>query len=193
MLATLANSGDAKAIDSLYRWEGGDWIELTSSTGPADRDQFAPGLASKPGGGLLFFSHYEYRGSCFPGPAPVGSACNPSPDPSGTLYSATWSWSAGGWVKETPSRALRTLGTPNALVEDTTTRAVLAIDDMSTVWSWSGTTWQPMSSPTSPIPGQLAASAFDSRTGSIIGVTYNGPTSTPATWRWTPKEGWMRL
>jgi hypothetical protein len=126
-----------------WSWDGSDWRELATPSAPlfattAVAFHTNPRLTPLPNGaGLLFYSWAVFTGSC-----PVGtngrSACEPKPDPNGTIYSQTWTWDGTGWTQQHPTRAP---GRTQFVTTPGPDAAPTVFLPERGIWRWTGSDW----------------------------------------------------
>jgi hypothetical protein len=128
---------------------------------------------------MLYFSYQPYSGTC---PPPSGEhGCGW--DPTGLIYSQTWTWNGLAFSKAHPTRAP---ASSQAVTADPRVGRVIAVAG-SRVWEWEKATWRAMSSKV-PSLGDVTA-AYDPAIGDVIvwGMQTIGPHPRPVTWAWTGK------
>jgi hypothetical protein len=172
------SSGDAL---SRWSWTKAGWKWDGTITSPP---LFNPpaGFVAEPGSSeMLFYSYQPYSGSC-PIPPSAQGKPQPSPcgeDPTGLLYSQTWTWNGATFTKNTPTQA-----PPSSqdVIADARTGHVIALAG-SDVWQWNQNTWTKLNT-TIPIPSAIAA-AYDPQLGDVILLgESSGANPHVVTWAW---------
>lgn len=163
---------------ALGRWslQRSGWAWDGSAAGPPlfiQSASFVPEPGSKT---MLFFSWQPYSGSC-----PLGRC---GADPTGLLYSQTWTWNGRAFVRATPARAPKSVG----VMADLRVGRVVAVS-IFRIWVWSGTTWEEQN--TSAPVSMNGAMAYDSDLGDVVvfGVA-TSRTQPNSTWVWDGST-WM--
>jgi hypothetical protein len=128
---------------------------------------FVPEPGSKT---MLFFSWQPYSGSCYLG------GCGA--DPTGLLYSQTWTCTGSACVRAAPERAPKSSG----VMADLRIGRVVAVS-LSRIWWWTGTTWEEQGT-NAPV-SMNGAMAYDSDLGDVVvfGVA-TSRTQPNSTWVW---------
>lgn len=123
---------------------------------------------------MLYYSYQPYSGSC--PPMATGFRCGS--DPTGLLYSQTWTWDGRAFARATPTVAPASA----AVISDPRVGSVVAVAT-SRVWFWTGTTWRVTASnvpPTATGPAE-----YDPDLGDLVVL---GSTASPnprsVTWVW---------
>jgi len=129
---------------------------------------------------MVYYSYQPYSGSCV-GITPVRCGS----DPTGLLYSQTWTWDGRAFARLTPTVAPGLA----AVVSDPRVGSVVAVAG-SRVWIWTGRTWQVIASNVPPTAVGGAAE-YDPDLGDVVvlgGTT--GPNPRTVTWVWDGST-WM--
>ncbi len=164
-----------------WSWRTAGWTWDGSPSGPPLFIQGDVSFVPEPGSSrMLYYSYQPYSGSC--PPMAAGFICGS--DPTGLLYSQTWTWDGRAFARATPTAAPGLA----AVVSDPRVGAVVAVA-RSRVWTWSGTTWQVIASNVPPTA--IGAAEYDPALGDVVvlgGTTSANPRS--VTWVWDGST-WM--
>ena len=167
---------------ALGRWSWGTagWTWDGSPPGPPLFIQSASFVPEPGSSTMLYYSYQPYSGSCL-GVVP-GFRCGS--DPTGLLYSQTWTWDGRTFARATPKVA----PTSAAVVSDPRVGSVVAVAK-SRVWIWSGTSWQVIASNVPPTA--FGPAEYDPDLGDLIvlGAT-TSPNPQSVTWLWDGST-WM--
>jgi len=167
----------------LGRWilTGTDWTFLsTSPAPPIDIGNEAFVQASR-AGEMLYYSYNFPAPSCLlPPTAASSSGSCVRPDPSGVLYSNTWTWNGSRFTKAHPTQAP---DWSSLVTWDPRLSAPIAIDRSGHVWTWDGASWRRQRD-IGPVGGQ--AIAYDPVLGDV--VVFGAGAQGDQTWLWSGKQ-----
>ena len=163
-----------------WSWRAAGWTWEGLPIGPPlfiEPASFVPEPGSST---MLYYSYQPWSGSC-PPMAP-GFRCGA--DPTGLLYSQTWTWDGHAFTRATPTAA----PVLAAVVADPRVGSVVAIT-RSRVWIWSGSTWRVGTSIVPPTA--TGPAAYDPDLGDVVvlGAT-TSPNPQSVTWLWDGST-WM--
>jgi hypothetical protein len=162
-----------------WSWQTSGWVWNGSPAGPPLFIRPASFVPEPNSSTMLYYSYQPYSGSC----PPVTAVRCPS-DPTGLLYSQTWTWDGRAFTRAMPAVAPASA----AVVSDLRIGSVVAIS-RSHMWTWSGTTWRLMAS-TVP-PTAFGPAEYDPDLGDLV-VLGSSTSLTPrsVTWVWNG-DTWM--
>lgn len=124
---------------------------------------------------MLYYVYAPYMGSCV---VPVGHARTCGEDPTGLLFSETWTWSGHTFVREHPERAPTSA---RLVAADPRVDEVVAVAG-SKLWGWTGSTWEVRSA---NVPATAnGAAAYDPALGDLVVFGGNPENNVAATWLW---------
>jgi hypothetical protein len=161
---------------ALGRWSWGTagWTWEGLPIGPPLFIQGGVSFVPEPGSSaMLYYSYQPYSGSCV---GVTEERCGS--DPTGLLYSQTWTWDGRAFARATPTAA----PVLAAVVSDPRVGAVVAIT-RSRVWIWTGSTWRVSASIVPPTV--TGPAAYDPDLGDVVvlgATTSRNPQS--VTWLW---------
>lgn len=133
---------------------------------------------------MLYFGDQPWVGTCPAPPKHEKSRCGA--DPTGLLYSATWTWAGHEWLEDSPSRA----PTCSCLVaSDPALGSIVALSKKH-LWRWDGHTW--VEGGAEPVPEDGAA-VYDPALSAV--VTFGTSLDRhPVSVTWTfAHDRWRRL
>ncbi len=157
-----------------WSWQAAGWTWEGVPIGPPLFIQSAAFVPDPGSSTMLYYSYEPYSGSCPPSSQPVRCGY----DPTGLLYSQTWTWDGHAFTRAKPVAA----PVSPAVVSDPRVGSVVAFTG-SRVWIWSGTTWRVIASNVPPTA--IGPAAYDPDLGDVVvlGGTQNAnPRS--VTWVW---------
>lgn len=157
-----------------WSWRTAGWTWDGLAPGPPLMVQGASFVPEPGSSTMLYYSYQPYSGSCVGvGPERCGY------DPTGLLYSQTWTWDGRAFTRATPTVAPGLA----AVVSDPRVGSVVALT-RARIWIWSGTMWRLIAAnvPPAAIGG---AAEYDPDLGDVIVLgAATGPNPQSVTLLW---------